>query len=74
MSRSVFTAERETGKRGATVGERFDYLYSEDELSEWVGPVQRLAEGAREVHVLMNNCVRDKAVVNAAQIRLMLGA
>jgi uncharacterized protein YecE (DUF72 family) len=61
-------------KRGATVGERFDYLYSEEELAEWVDPVQQLAEGAREVHVLMNNCVRDKAVVNAAQIRLMLGA
>lgn len=61
-------------KRGATVSERFDYLYTEEELAEWVSPVHRLAEGAKEVHVLMNNCVRDKAVVNAAQIRLMLGA
>ena len=61
-------------RRGATTGDRFDYLYSEDELEEWVSPVQRLAETAREVHVLMNNCVRDKAVVNAGQMRMLLGA
>lgn len=61
-------------RRGATAGDRFDYLYSEDELREWVSPVRRLAEAAREVHVLMNNCVRDKAVVNAGQMRLLLGA
>jgi uncharacterized protein YecE (DUF72 family) len=56
------------------VGERFDYLYSEDELREWVSPIHRLAEQAQEVHVLMNNCVQDKAVVNADQLRMMLAA
>jgi len=61
-------------RRGATVGERFDYLYSEDELREWVSPIHRLAEQAQEVHVLMNNCVQDKAVVNADQLRMMLAA
>ncbi|MBI1886318.1 MAG: DUF72 domain-containing protein [Chloroflexi bacterium] len=40
-------------KRGVTSAERFDYLYSEEELAEWVPPLQRLAERAREVHVLM---------------------
>jgi uncharacterized protein YecE (DUF72 family) len=61
-------------RRGATTGDRFDYLYSEDELREWVSPVKHLADATREVHVLMNNCVRDKAVVNAAQMRMLLGA
>jgi uncharacterized protein YecE (DUF72 family) len=61
-------------RRGATTSERFDYLYSEDELKEWVSPVERLAAATREVHVLMNNCVRDKAVVNAGQMRALLGA
>ncbi|MGD0114927.1 MAG: DUF72 domain-containing protein [Dehalococcoidia bacterium] len=60
-------------RKGATVGDRFDYLYSEDELREWVSPIERLAAGTREVHVLMNNCVSDKAVVNAAQMRALLG-
>ncbi len=61
-------------RKGATVSDRFDYLYSEDELREWVSPIQRLAEAAREVHVLMNNCVSDKAVVNASQMRTLLEA
>ena len=61
-------------RRGATVGERFDYLYSEEELREWVSPIRHLAEQAQEVHVLMNNCVQDKAVVNADQLRAMLAA
>jgi uncharacterized protein YecE (DUF72 family) len=66
---------RETWERkGATASDRFDYLYSEDELREWVSPIKRLADEAREVHVLMNNCVRDKAVVNANQIRMLLTA
>ncbi len=59
-------------RREATTGDRFDYLYSEDELKEWIEPVERLAKEAREVHLLMNNCVRDKAVVNAGQMRALL--
>ena len=61
-------------RKGATTADRFDYLYSEDELREWVSPVERVAAATREVHVLMNNCVRDKAVVNAGQMRMLLGA
>ncbi len=60
--------------KGATVAERFDYLYSEDELREWVAPIQHLATQTQEVHVLMNNCVQDKAVVNADQLRTMLSS
>ncbi len=61
-------------RKGATVAERFDYLYSEDELREWVAPIQHLAAQTQEVHVLMNNCVQDKAVVNADQLRTMLSS
>lgn len=59
--------------RAATAAERFDYLYSEDELREWVPPIRRLADEAREVHVLMNNCHRDYSVRNAREIGEMLG-
>jgi len=61
-------------RKGATVAERFDYLYSEDELREWVAPIQHLAGQTQEVHILMNNCVQDKAVVNADQLRTMLSS
>src|SRR2546425_8587385 len=60
-------------KRVKTAAERFDYLYSEDELREWVPRVKDLASEAREVHVLMNNCHRDYSVRNARQIGEMLG-
>ncbi len=55
-----------------TVTERFRYLYREDELAEWVPKLDHLAESAREVHVLMNNCYRDQAVTNAAQLADLL--
>jgi uncharacterized protein YecE (DUF72 family) len=57
-----------------TVTERFRYLYSEQELAEWVPKVEHLSESAREVHVLMNNCYRDQAVTNAAQLADLLSS
>jgi len=61
-------------KKGIGAAERFDYLYSEEELEEWLPRVRQLAEGAREVHVLMNNCHNDFAVRNARQLADRLGA
>ena len=61
-------------KRQASVAEKYDYLYSERELSEWIDPVHRLADEAEEVHVLMNNCREDQAVVNARQLATLLGS
>jgi len=60
-------------KRSVTAAERFDYLYSADELREWVPRVQDLSKDAREVHVLMNNCHRDYGVRNAREIAELLG-
>jgi uncharacterized protein YecE (DUF72 family) len=59
-------------KRGASVAERFNYLYSEEELQEWVPRIRELASTTRQLHVLFNNCYQDKAVGNASQVRLML--
>ena len=59
-------------KKGATAAERFDYLYSERELAEWVPRIRDLSSRTGQVHVLFNNCHEDKAVVNAGQMRLML--
>jgi uncharacterized protein YecE (DUF72 family) len=55
-----------------TVTERFRYLYTEDELAEWVPKVDHLAENAHQVHILMNNCYRDQAVTNARQLADLL--
>lgn len=61
-------------RRGATVRERFDYLYSPAELARWVEPVARLRGEAEEVHVVFNNCVRNYAVLNAKGFAALLGA
>jgi uncharacterized protein YecE (DUF72 family) len=61
-------------KRGLSAAERFKYLYSEDELREWVAPARRLAEESRQLHVLMNNCYADYGVRNAAQFADLVAA
>jgi len=60
-------------KKGLTAAERFNYLYSEDELRPWAGSDKgSVSSRTKAVHVLFNNCYGDKAVVNARQTRLML--
>lgn len=60
-------------KRGlASAAERFNYLYSQDELEEFVPPVRALAAQARKVHVLFNNCYRDHAQQNAVALQGLL--
>ena len=58
--------------RRATANQRFNYRYSEDELKEWVPKIKRLAQSAKQVHVLFNNHYRDKAVSNAKQMKILL--
>jgi uncharacterized protein YecE (DUF72 family) len=56
-------------RKGITAAERFNYLYSDDELKEFVDPVRKLAARARQVHVLFNNCYRNNAQRNAAALQ-----
>jgi len=60
--------------KATSAAERFRYLYSEDELREWVPRLEALAERADRVHALMNNCYQDYGVRNAAQLRDLLAA
>ena len=60
-------------KKGASVAERFDYLYRQSELKAWVLPVKRLAAEAETVHAVFNNCVRNYAVLNAKDLAFLLG-
>jgi uncharacterized protein YecE (DUF72 family) len=47
--------------RGRSAAERFDYLYSNDELREWVEPLEELAEKAQELYVMFNNNGRSRS-------------
>lgn len=51
---------------------RFAYKYSKKELTEWVPKLLELDSQVKETHVLMNNCYRDYAVVNARQLADLL--
>ncbi len=59
---------------GIPVVERFRYLYSRDELREWLPRIQEAAEDAREMHVLMNNCYANYGSTNARELAAMLAA
>jgi uncharacterized protein YecE (DUF72 family) len=42
-------------KRTGSAAERFDYLYSDDELNEWVPKLRELAGQAQTVYAMFNN-------------------
>jgi len=50
------------------IRERFGYRYSDEELAQWAGNVERLSGDATETHVVFNNCYRDYAQANARQL------
>jgi uncharacterized protein YecE (DUF72 family) len=47
--------------RGKSAAERFDYLYSEAELAEWIEPLQELSQMSERVYVMFNNNGRSAA-------------
>jgi uncharacterized protein YecE (DUF72 family) len=55
------------------VREKYDYLYSEEELRELVPEIAQLAAEAEDVHVSFNNNNRDYPVRNALLLRRLLG-
>lgn len=55
------------------VREKYDYLYSEDELAALLPDVEGMAEEAEEVFVSFNNNNRDYPVRNALMLKRLLG-
>jgi uncharacterized protein YecE (DUF72 family) len=47
---------------------RYDYLYSEDELKEWVLKIRALADRTKKLFVFFNNHARAQAVNNAKML------
>jgi uncharacterized protein YecE (DUF72 family) len=58
---------------GDTRLNRYDYLYTEEELEPWVDTVEDIEERCREVRIAFNNHGHAKAVRNALMFRRMLG-
>ncbi|MGZ6315341.1 MAG: DUF72 domain-containing protein [Candidatus Limnocylindrales bacterium] len=59
---------------GIPVVERFRYLYSDEELAEWIPRIREAAAQAREMHILMNNCYANYGSTNARELAAMLEA
>jgi len=53
--------------------ERYNYLYSEDELREWVTRLNALCAEAHNVYVFANNHYRGQGPVNALELKALLG-
>jgi uncharacterized protein YecE (DUF72 family) len=60
-------------RRGATVADRYRYLYDRQQLAEWVEPVTTIAGQVRETHVVFNNCYGNYGTTNALEMEALLG-
>lgn len=56
----------------ANVVERYDYLYSRDELEPWVERIKQVAEKAQHTFVVTNNHARGQSLVNAFEVLALL--
>lgn len=52
--------------------ERYDYLYTEQDLQGFVSEIRRMSSQAEDTYVLFNNCHRGQAAVNALRMQEIL--
>ncbi|MGQ9730426.1 MAG: DUF72 domain-containing protein [Candidatus Zipacnadales bacterium] len=52
--------------------QRYNYLYSHEELQEWVDKVKRMAEDSAETFVFFNNHYQGQAAINAEMFAELL--
>ena len=87
IGKSIPPMEKVTGKKGyvrfhgrnakdwfredAGRDARYDYLYSEGELAEWVTRIRKLAATAEKVFVFNNNHYRGQAAANSLELKAM---
>jgi len=51
---------------------RYDYLYSEGELKEFIAPINMIASKTKKVFIFFNNCHSGSAAKNATMLMRML--
>jgi uncharacterized protein YecE (DUF72 family) len=59
-------------REGAGRDDRYDYLYTKDELDGWIERIRNLGTKSGKVYVITNNHYRGQAMANALQIRNMI--
>ena len=68
----MFTSGRRCCHGSLISYERYDYLYTPEEIGEWTPKINELAKQAKQVFVAFNNHYRGQAVRNARMIRELL--
>ena len=58
---------------GASAEERYDYLYSDDELAGFVEPLREVEGLTQVTYAFFNNCHAGSAARNATRMRQLLG-
>lgn len=58
--------------RGEASSDRYDYLYSDDELREWAEKIRALLQDVRQTYVFFNNCHAGQAPANAQAMKDLL--
>ena len=53
--------------------ERYNYLYSREELNEFIPPLRSVSAGAKTTYTFFNNCHAGAAARNALMMKQMLG-
>jgi uncharacterized protein YecE (DUF72 family) len=59
-------------RESAGQAERYDYLYSPEELEPWVDKIKTVASNAPQTYVITNNHFRGKAITNALELKAQL--
>ncbi len=66
--------EETWARRGASVGEKYRYLYDRDELRSLVPDVEDAGREARRMHIIFNNCYGNYGTTNALEMWKELSA
>ena len=59
-------------KKDAGRDERYNYLYTKEEIEEWIKRIKDLGSQSSKVFVITNNHYRGQALANALQIKNMI--
>ena len=72
FSAETAAAEAPSDSGAGNSGDRYDYLYSEAELKEWVDKIRELSTKAKKTFVFFNNCHVGQAATGAKLMRRLL--
>jgi uncharacterized protein YecE (DUF72 family) len=53
-------------------GDRYDYLYTEDELKEWLDIIRKMKDKTKILYLFFNNCHHGSASLNASMMKKIL--